>query len=237
MSYFHQTENPFIDADFAYVITPMIADIQAIQNLYGPAMSQEGDTIYGKDGNTGTYLDGALDLSSNVSFTVFDTGGTDTFDFSDYTAHQFMDLRIEGISSLAGLDGNIVIARDTVIEYGKTGGGNDVIYGNDAANGLSAGIGADTVRAGSGNDAIGGGDGQDDLGGGDGFDFIEGGAGDDTITGDVGNDLVFGDDVTLSALIDLFPTWTPPADAQVMLDAGDLLALWEDIQADVFALA
>jgi len=36
MSYFPQDENPNVDADFAYIMTPMIADIIAIQDLYGP---------------------------------------------------------------------------------------------------------------------------------------------------------------------------------------------------------
>lgn len=237
MSYFHQTENAFISADFAYVITPQIADIIAIQSLYGVSSAREGDTIYGKNGNTGSYLDSALDLSRNVSFTVYDTGGTDVFDFSDYTSHQIMDLRHEGISSLAGLEGNIIVARATTIEIGRTGGGNDTIIGNDADNELSSGTGADSVRGGGGHDAMAGGGGNDDIGGGDGFDFIEGGDGNDMITGDTGDDLLFGDGVTLADLITVYSAWTPPSNAQELLDNGDYLALWDDILSDVFAVA
>ena len=233
MSYFHQTENTWLNADFAYAVTPMMADIIAIQNLYGAPAANAGDTVYGDGSDTGTYLDAALGLSNPVAFTVYDSDGTDTFDFSSYTAHQRLDLRQETYSDLAGRDGNIGIARGTVIENGLTGGGNDTITGNDAANGLSAGTGNDTVDGGGGNDAIRGGAGMDVLSGGAGFDFIEGGAGDNLLWGGDGGDLLIGGDVTLEMLAWAFPTWTPGPDAQSLLDGGDLMAVWTDILDEV----
>jgi Ca2+-binding RTX toxin-like protein len=233
MSYFHQTENTFIDADFGYVITPQVADILAIQRLYGTAQANTGDTIYGNGGNTGTYLDGALSLSNPVSYTVFDTGGTDVFDFSAYSAHQVLDLREEMFSDLAGYDGNIGIARGTVIEHGRTGGGNDLLIGNATGNGLSAGSGRDTVDGGAGNDAIRGQSGDDSLSGGDGADLIEGGAGDNVLDGGNGGDLIVGGDVTLAMLTMLYPAWTPPANAQDLLSADQYWALWDDIVSDL----
>ena len=57
MSYFDQTENTYIGASRAYAVTPMIADIVAIQNLYGvPADISAGDTVYGYESNVGGYL-------------------------------------------------------------------------------------------------------------------------------------------------------------------------------------
>ncbi|MDJ0638296.1 MAG: M10 family metallopeptidase [Paracoccaceae bacterium] len=233
MSYFHQTENPTIDADFAYVIGPQVADILAIHSLYGtPTSANSGDTVYGEGGNTGTYLDGAFDLSNPVSFTVFDTDGVDVFDFSGTSAHQVLDLREEMFSDVDGRDGNLGIARGTVIEHGRTGGGNDRIIGNDAGNELVAGFGSDTVDGGGGRDAILGGSGNDDLSGGAGADLIEGGTGDNLINGDGGGDLLIGDDVTLAMLTMLYPTWTPPANAQTLLNDGDYWTLWEDIVDD-----
>ncbi len=237
MSYFWQTENPNIDADFAYVITPQVADIIAIQNLYGTASVRTGDDEYGPNSALGTYLDGALSLANPVSFTVFDTGGTDTFDFTDFSDDQMMDLREEAFSDLAGLAGNIGIARGTVIEYGLTGAGNDTIEGNQAGNGLDSGAGDDVVRAGTGNDAVSGGAGLDDLTGDDGRDFLEGGGGDDVLQGSAGGDLMFGDDVTLDDLTTLFPSWTPAPDAATKLADGDLLSLWEDILFDEYGIA
>ena len=233
MSYFHQTENTWLNASFAYAITPMMADIIAIQNLYGAPDANTGDTVYGDGGSTGTYLDAALSLSNPVTFTVFDTGGTDTFDFSSYTAHQYLDLRQETYSDLAGLDGNIGIAPGSVIENGATGGGNDTLIGNDSGNLLSAGSGSDTVDGGAGNDAIRGGAGNDSLAGGEGFDFVEGGQGDNVINGGAGGDLLLGGDVSLSLLTSLFPQWTPAPDAQTALDNGDLITLWDDILDDM----
>lgn len=233
MSYFHQTENTFVLADFGYVITPQVADIIAIQSLYGVAEANVGDTIYGDGGNTGTYLDGALDLSNPVTFTVHDTGGTDVFDFSSYSAHQVLDLREETFSDLAGYDGNIGIARGTVIENGRTGGGNDVLIGNAAGNGLSAGSGQDSVDGGAGNDAIRGEAGNDSLSGGEGADLIEGGSGTDLIDGGAGDDLLIAGDVTLAMLTMLLPGWTPPGNAQELLDTDQFALLWDDITGDL----
>ena len=237
MSYFWQTENTFVDADFAYVITPQVADILAAQNLYGTASVRTGNDEYGPNSALVTYLDGALSLSNPVSFTVMDTGGTDTFDFSSYSADQMMDLRQEAFSDLAGVDGNIGIARGTVIEYGLTGSGDDTIEGNDAGNGLDTGAGDDVARGGDGHDAVSGGAGLDNLIGDGGRDLLEGSTGDDVLDGSGGGDLMFGDDVTLADLTSLFPSWTPAPDAATKLADGDLLALWEDILLDEYGIA
>ena len=233
MSYFHQTENTEVDASFAYVTGPQVADILAIHDLYGaPTTAMAGNTTYGDNANTGTYLDTVHALSNPVSYTVYDTDGTDTFDFSSYSAHQVLDLREEQFSDLAGYDGNVGIARGAVIENGLTGQGDDTITGNDAANGLSAGMGTDIVDGGAGNDAIRGGSGNDDLNGEDGFDLVEGGTGNNLIEGGAGGDLLIGDGLTLDILAILYPTYTPPAQAQTWLDNGDYVTLWDDILDD-----
>ncbi|MEL7202555.1 MAG: M10 family metallopeptidase C-terminal domain-containing protein [Pseudomonadota bacterium] len=230
MSYFHQSENTSIDADFAYVISPQVADILAIHSLYGvPTAANVGNSVYGDGGDTGTYLDGVHALSNPVSYTVFDTSGTDVFDFSSSSAHQVMDLREEQFSSLDGRDGNVGIARGTVIENGRTGGGNDTITGNTANNEIRTGAGSDTVDGGSGHDAIQGGSGNDTLNGDMGADMIEGGTGDNLIDGGTGGDLLIGGDVTLDILTMLYPTWTPPSNAQDLLDSGDIMVLWDDL--------
>lgn len=229
MSYFSQTENTTVNADFAYVITPQVADILAIQALYGAPDANIGDTVYGEGGNTGTYLDDAISLANPVTYTVFDTSGIDTFDFSDQSAHQNLDLREESYSDLAGLDGNIRIARGTVIEHGRTGTGNDTLTGNDTGNGLSAGFGTDMALGGAGNDAIRGQAGNDSLEGESGADLIEGGTGNDLIVGGDGGDLLIGDDMVLAMLTAIYPDWTPPADAQMLIDTDQYWELWSDI--------
>lgn len=233
MSYFHQTENTWLNDSFAYAVTPMMADVLAIQTMYGTSANNAGNTTYGDGANSGTYLDNVLGLSNPVTFTIVDTAGIDTLDFSSYSAHQRLDLRQETYSDLAGLDGNIGIARGTVIENGLTGGGNDTLVGNDQGNGLSAGAGNDSVDGGAGNDAIRGGAGMDILTGGDGFDLVEGGTGDNVISGGNGSDLLIGGDVTLAMLTSIYPGWTPAPDAQSKLDKGDLVDVWADIVDDL----
>lgn len=230
MSYFHQAENTNVDADFAYVIGPQVADILAIQSLYGtPTSANSGDSIYGDGGNTGTYTDGAHDLSNPISYSVFDTDGTDVFDFSSSTAHQLMDLREEQFSDLDGLDGNVGIARGTIIENGRTGAGNDEIIGNDAGNELRSGSGQDTVSGGAGSDAILGGQGDDTLNGDGGADLVGGGGGSNLLNGGDGSDVLIAGDVSLATLTLLFPSWTPPVNAQDLVGNGDVMVLWNDI--------
>ena len=57
MSYFSQTDNTYINASFAYPVTPMMADIAAIHSLYGaPENSNEGATKYGYKSNVEGYM-------------------------------------------------------------------------------------------------------------------------------------------------------------------------------------
>ena len=57
MSGFFASYNTYINDSAAHPVTPMIADIIAIQNLYGvPEDSNGGDTIYGYQSNVGGYL-------------------------------------------------------------------------------------------------------------------------------------------------------------------------------------
>ena len=64
--------------------------MRCCSGLYGTPEVRTGDDEYGPNSALGSYLDGALDLSNPVSFTVIDTGGTDTFDFRDYSVDQVM---------------------------------------------------------------------------------------------------------------------------------------------------
>ena len=222
MSYFSQLENPTIDADFAYVVTPMITDIIAIQDLYGiRAQAQIGDTTYGFGSNTGTYLDGLARVSEPVAFTIFDSGGTDTVNYASVRDNQLIDLRAEAISDVNGLKGNMVIARGVTIENAIGGSGDDLIMGNHVANVLQGGAGADRIGGDDGNDVIvsglgndtsygdagadaltsfsgantfWGGSGADLLLGGFQADALYGGAGNDVLRGDVGNGFFAGSD-------------------------------------------
>ena len=179
MSYFDQTQNTHIDASRAAAVTPMIADIIAIQDLYGvPAGINGGDTVYGYESNVGGYLGQLFAAMSGedpnpdiygggpVTLTIYDTGGYDWLDLRWDTADQRVDLRPEGISDVLGLTGNLIIARGTVIELFIAGSGDDTVIGNEADNHLEGSYGNDTLVGGDGDDWLFGGPGADRLDGG-----------------------------------------------------------------------
>ena len=142
------------------------------------------------------------------TLTLYDTGGNDTLDLRTDTTDQRVDLRPEGISDVYGLVGNLVIARDTIIEHYVAGDGDDIITGNAADNILEGRAGADTLDGGEGTDTasytdsdaaisvnladgtITGGHAEGDT-----FTSIEslaGSAHEDTLTGDSGNNILEG---------------------------------------------
>jgi Ca2+-binding RTX toxin-like protein len=91
-----------------------------------------------------------------------------------------------------------------LVQDTSTGGdGDDVMYGNDEANRLTAGPGSDTIQGAGGRDTLFGHlgddlvlgqDGDDFVGTGAGNDFGSGGFGNDEVHGEAGDDLLFGDD-------------------------------------------
>ena len=169
MSYFSETQNSFVDASFAYVITPQMADILAIQNLYGDASdARDGNTTYGVNATS----DANVDILNDEALTIYDGGGKDTINLSTKSNDQRLDLNAETFSDLNGKTGNFAIARGTVIENAITGSGDDVVKGNSANN---------DIQTGSGDDIIIGGGGNDRMNGGSGSDIIDGGSGNDTV--------------------------------------------------------
>ena len=193
MSYFSQDDNFTIDADYAYPITPQIADIVAIQELYGvPTTTRAGNTTYGYNSNAGGIWDQMTSLTDAVTFTIFDSAGIDTVDLSEYGGDQYIDLRPGGISDVFGLTGNAMIALNTIIENAIGGTGADVIVGNDANNVLAGLRGKDVLRGGDGDDLLKGGINRDWIFGGDGNDTIRGGGGNDNLQGQDGDDDIWG---------------------------------------------
>ncbi len=218
MSYFSPFENTSITADWDYfgagatpLMTPMVADILAMWDLYGtPTTLRTGDTTYGVGSNAGGYYD--TYLQADTAFTIVDNGGIDKINFSDVTANQRVDLTPEAISDVGGRVGNMIIMRDTIIEKFISGTGNDDITGNDADNMLWGNGGNDVIRGGRGEDVIRGGAGNDTLHGnqkndkligeggndilrgGNRRDRLDGGDGDDRLEGGRGRDKLLGGD-------------------------------------------
>jgi Peptidase M10 serralysin C terminal/Matrixin len=140
-----------------YARTLLLHDIAAIQRLYGAnTASRTGNTTYGFGGAAGD----VYTISSGteqVVYAIWDTGGTDTLNFSLYANAQYIDLRAGMFSNVGALTRNVSIAEGAVIENAIGGNGNDIVVGNDAANGLYGSNGNDAFYGGAGNDIIDGG--------------------------------------------------------------------------------
>jgi len=195
--------------------TYMMLDIAALQTMYGADYSvQSGDTVYSWSPTTGeTYINGslAIDPGGNRIFaTIWDGGGIDTYDLSNYSTDLTLDLNPGGYSVFSDVQlaylgagnyarGNIFNAllyqsnSASMIENATGGSGDDSIVGNYLDNVLTGGGGNDYLFGGEGNDTLYGGAGNDIIDGSYGFDLIYGGSGNDIIYGSWTTDTVYGE--------------------------------------------
>lgn len=161
----------------------MLSDIAALQYIYGPNNgTNSGNTAYKWNPSTGELsINGAAKAKSTTNTileTIWDGGGTDTYDFTSYTTALRVDLNpgawtVTSSAQLAVLGagkvaaGNIANAylyngkTTSLIENVKGGSANDTIIGNVAANRLEGGNGNDTMYGGGGKDVLVGGAGAD----------------------------------------------------------------------------
>ncbi len=189
-----------------------ILDIQGLQFLYGANFNtNSGDSIYRFDPVSGTMTINGVSQGSvaggRIFRSIWDGNGTDTYDFSNFSQNQTINLNpgewsTFSTNQLAATSSSYVgntqvfnyepgnIANpflyngDTrsLIENAVTGSGNDLIVGNAANNRINAGNGDDTLFGGDGSDWLFGEGGNDILIGGTGGDALDGGAGFDYIS-------------------------------------------------------
>ena len=133
MSYFDQNDNAYFhNQGFTrqFVLTPMVGDIVAMQQMYGlSTTTRAGNTTYGFNSNAGSSIYDAQSMGA-LAYTVFDSAGVDTLDYSGFTSNQLINLNPETFSNVGTGIGNVSIARGTVIENAIGGSGNDTIIGN-----------------------------------------------------------------------------------------------------------
>uniref|UniRef100_A0A973WJL6 M10 family metallopeptidase C-terminal domain-containing protein n=1 Tax=Bradyrhizobium quebecense TaxID=2748629 RepID=A0A973WJL6_9BRAD len=171
--------------------TYMQDDIAALQYMYGAnygATAHNGNTTYTWSVTTGEeFIDGVgqgAPQSNFVLMTLWDGGGTDTYDFSNYTTNLSIDLdpgawtildtsaahaqRADlGNDGAGGAEyfarGNIANALidptnpteiASLIEDANGGSGNDTIVGNAADNVLRGNGGNDTIDGGGGTNTV-----------------------------------------------------------------------------------
>ncbi|KAA2241186.1 M10 family metallopeptidase, partial [Salinarimonas soli] len=193
-SFIGQAPKGYTNETFGFAQTFMMLDIAALQQMYGANFTtQSGNTVYKWSPTTGEAFINSVGQGTpggnRIFQTIWDGGGVDTYDLSNYTTDLKIDLTPGGWSTfstaqLANLGyGNI--ARGSVfnalqfngdarslIENAIGGSGNDVIYGNAANNVLVGGAGNDKLYGGAGADTLYGGSGNNILNGGEGCDLF-----------------------------------------------------------------
>ena len=183
------TTGGYTNEAYGYSQTYMANDILALQTMYGADYTtQSGGTVYTWNPTTGQLSingvgqlapgDGVGGSANRIYETIWDGGGVDTYDLSNYTTNLSINLN-PGASSLFSsvqlaylgnghyASGNVYNAylyngdARSYIDNAIGGSGNDTIIGNAIANVLSGGGGNDTITGGAGNDTINGGSGTD----------------------------------------------------------------------------
>jgi serralysin len=181
------TTSGYINETWGYAQSLMMFDIAALQHMYGANYStNSSNTTYTWSPTTGEmFINNAgqgAPGSNKILLTVWDGGGTDTYDFSSYGTNLAVNLQPGGwtttaTSQLSNLHwdgskvavGNIANAllhkgdARALIENAVGGFGNDVMTGNDANNWLSGAAGNDRLTGGRGNDTLDGGTGDDTV--------------------------------------------------------------------------
>lgn len=217
-SYIGATVGSYKNEADGYAQTYMMLDIAALQHMYGADFStNSGATVYKwTPGSGDTLVNGkvGIDVASHASAnrifaTIWDGGGTDTYDLSAYTTAVSIDLRpgqhsLFSKAQLAYLGGgpndgyargnifNALLHKNdlrSLIENAKGGAGGDTITGNQAHNMLSGNAGNDKLSGNAGNDRLFGNAGNDRLSGGAGADQLDGGMGNDRLSGGGGADV------------------------------------------------
>ena len=150
----------------------MMYDIAALQYMYGANYSTNStDTVYKWNPATGQEtINGVAQAApggNTIFMTIWDGGGNDTYDFSNYTTNVSVNLQpgswtTTSAAQLANLgNGHIAIGNianaylynnnpASLIENAVGGSGNDTIIGNAANNKLTGGAGNDTLDGVSG---------------------------------------------------------------------------------------
>jgi len=170
------TPAPFTNSNFAgekinQPQTYMQYDLAALQYLYGANYNtNSGDSVYTFSQTTGEmFINGVgqgAPSGNKIFLTIWDGGGNDTIDASNYANGVTVDLRPGEFSTVDQAQlannlayqnlvnlapGNIAMSllydndSRSLIENAKGGAGNDVFVGNTANNILDGGAGSDTV--------------------------------------------------------------------------------------------
>ncbi|MDD1556391.1 protease [Bradyrhizobium sp. WBAH23] len=183
------TTGGYTNEAYGYSQTYMANDILALQTMYGADYTtQSSNTVYTWNPTTGQeFINGVGQLApgggaggsaNRIYETVWDGGGIDTYDLSNYTTNLSINLN-PGASSVFS---SVQLAYLGNGHYASGNVYNAYLYNNDARSYI------DNATGGSGNDTIVGNAIANTLNGAGGNDKIIGGADNDTIIGGAGTD-------------------------------------------------
>lgn len=140
--------------------TANLYDNMELQRVYGlNETNRPGNDHYGNF-FSGSYPH-FINNNEQHQTTLYDTGGIDTFNFTNHTADESIDLREGQWSTVNGVPMSLRIQYLTTIENARGGSGDDNIRGNEISNLLFGNDGDDVLQAGGDNDIIRGGRGGD----------------------------------------------------------------------------
>jgi Ca2+-binding RTX toxin-like protein len=201
-----------------YAITPMAYDIRALQYLYGAKSNNATNTTYKfKTVYEYTVNDDSKTFGSStpIKQSIWDSGGTDTLDFSVLAASSsgyYFDINEGGIltektaynssinDTTHGPTNDEKYGASYIDEttkstdptpYYTSSYGTTLAYGVTIENVIGSSSN-DTIIGNKANNTLNGGAGNDSLDGGDGNDTLIGGAGNDSLDGGTGNDSLDG---------------------------------------------
>jgi serralysin len=179
------TTSGYTNETWGYAQSLMMYDIAAVQHMYGANYAtNSGNTTYAWSPGTGEMSVNGVGQGAaggnRIFMTLWDGGGTDTYDFSSYASALKVDLRpgnwtttsssqlarlyYDGSKPAVGNIANALLHRNdgrSLIENATGGSGNDRMTGNQAANHLKGGAGSDSLTGAAGNDVLDGGLGSD----------------------------------------------------------------------------
>lgn len=185
----------YTNETWGYAQSLMMYDIAGLQQMYGANYAtNSGNTTYTWNPGTGEMFVNGIGQGApggnRIFQTIWDGGGADTYDFSNYatnltvnlapgawsttSATQLAKLHYYGTQIAVGSIANALLYNGDIrslIERVIGGSGHDHITGNDANNELFGGAGDDQLFGGAGADRLIGGLGADLLDGGDRFDY------------------------------------------------------------------
>ncbi|PWS38293.1 protease [Falsiroseomonas bella] len=200
------TSAGYTNGTFDYAQGWMMLDIAALQAMYGADYTHRaGDTVYRWDAATGeSFVDGigqgapgnGIGGNANrVFLTIWDGGGVDTYDLSNYGEGVSVDLAPGGFSVLSAAQLATLDTRDGTKARGNVF--NSLLFEGNAASLIEnavGGAGADTLAGNQAGNRLQGGAGNDWLDGREGADMLIGGLGADTMLGGAGFDSFVVDD-------------------------------------------